>query len=317
MLTSTNTRVLPENVLSVLVCPSCHGELEESDYTISCLDCCASFVLSQEGVPVLHSLSAFDDEVKSVASSSEEVTAGVNLENTSSGVLLSQGKSESAFSRLRTYIKRNSWLLGPSIALDRGKGKRFASLCSRWQGVDRITLNIGSRGQNLWEGMIATDVYPTNGVSLSCDAHCLPFEDSSVDCIIATSLFEHLRKPRKAAQEVERVLKSGGEAYIEVPWMYEVHGVPLDFQRWTLAGLEELFSDLLMVDKGVSEGPVCTWARMTRQCAASFFSNKYLHYGVRVLFTWLLFWVKYLDCLIPEKNRVHMAMGYYILLKKK
>ena len=303
---------LSSQVLKVLVCPSCRGDLSCSEGEIICSACSHTFELHNRMVPVLHNLGAFSDTVKEGMGDEKDVAVGVNLEDVS-GQKQSGG---SVFSRLRAMVKQNSWLLGPSIALDRGKGRRLERLRLKWQGQNNITLNIGSRGQYLWEGMVATDVFPVDGVSLACDAHQLPFADSSVDCIISTSVFEHLRTPEKAAAEIARVLKPGGEAYIEVPWMYEVHGVPLDFQRWTLGGLRELFSELTVVEEGVSEGPLCTWARMTRQCAASFFSNKFLHYGVRVLFTWLLFWLKYLDFLIPEKNRVHMAMGYHILVRK-
>ena len=111
-------------------------------------------------------------------------------------------------------------------------------------------------------------------------------------------------------------LKKDGLLYLEVPFLYEEHGVPEDYQRWTLSGLEHLLNRFTIIDQGVNEGPSSVWNRFTRLYLASFFRNRYLYHAVKVVYTWLFFWIKYLDILIPEKNFKHMAMGYYIIAKK-
>ncbi|TVP97406.1 MAG: class I SAM-dependent methyltransferase, partial [Roseinatronobacter sp.] len=79
------------------------------------------------------------------------------------------------------------------------------------------------------------------GIDLVADAHALPFPDRSFDSVIAIEVFEHLYDPKLAASEIHRVLRSGGEAVVTVPFMFRVHGDPQDYQRFTSSGLEALF----------------------------------------------------------------------------
>lgn len=48
-------------------------------------------------------------------------------------------------------------------------------------------------------------------------ATTMPFEDCAFDLVIATDVMEHLEDQRKAANEISRVLKSGGRALVTVP----------------------------------------------------------------------------------------------------
>lgn len=89
---------------------------------------------------------------------------------------------------------------------------------------------------------VMSDVTPGEDVDVVADAHDLkPFEDSSVDALIAVSVWEHLRHPWVAAAAVERVLKPGGVALIATHHAFPVHGYPSDFSRWTDVGLAALF----------------------------------------------------------------------------
>ncbi|SUZ31429.1 Phthiotriol/phenolphthiotriol dimycocerosates methyltransferase [Roseibaca ekhonensis] len=54
------------------------------------------------------------------------------------------------------------------------------------------------------------------------DAQALPFEDSSFDAVVSTSVFEHLEHPDQAAAEVARVLRPGGVARM-ITHLYTSH----------------------------------------------------------------------------------------------
>lgn len=86
-----------------------------------------------------------------------------------------------------------------------------------------------------------TDIEPGAGIDLVADAHALPFPDRSFNSVIAIEVFEHLYDPKLAASEIHRVLRSGGEAVVTVPFMFRIHGDPQDYQRFTSSGLEALF----------------------------------------------------------------------------
>src|SRR5258705_13675407 len=49
-----------------------------------------------------------------------------------------------------------------------------------------------------------------NAMSALCDGHDLPFPDNTFQTVVSIAVFEHLYNPFRAAQEVFRVLKSGG-----------------------------------------------------------------------------------------------------------
>ncbi|MEM9199738.1 MAG: class I SAM-dependent methyltransferase [Pseudomonadota bacterium] len=57
----------------------------------------------------------------------------------------------------------------------------------------------------------------------------LPFADASFDMVVAFSVFEHLEEPRRAAAEIDRVLKPGGYlcGYTPNRWGYVALGARL------------------------------------------------------------------------------------------
>lgn len=57
------------------------------------------------------------------------------------------------------------------------------------------------------------------------------------DLIIADQVFEHLKWPYRAAQNVLQMLKPGGYFLIAVPFLVRVHKSPTDCSRWTEEGL--------------------------------------------------------------------------------
>lgn len=91
--------------------------------------------------------------------------------------------------------------------------------------------------------LICTDIDPNAKVDQIVDAHHLPYCDSSFDSIVAIEVIEHLKIPRTAISEIYRTLKPGGKTLISIPFMFHIHGDPYDFQRFTKAGLFELFNE--------------------------------------------------------------------------
>ena len=81
-----------------------------------------------------------------------------------------------------------------------------------------MKLNLGC-GNDYKEGYINVDV----NHSVKCDATCdlskppFPWQDGSIDFIVAKHIVEHLWDKDKFMNECWRILKSGGELYIETP----------------------------------------------------------------------------------------------------
>lgn len=85
----------------------------------------------------------------------------------------------------------------------------------------------------------ATQWYHTRP-DIFADAQLLPIADASVDNILILDVLEHLPQPELCIQEIARILKSHGHCILQVPFLYPIHDKPLDFQRWTLYGLQQL-----------------------------------------------------------------------------
>jgi SAM-dependent methyltransferase len=57
------------------------------------------------------------------------------------------------------------------------------------------------------------------------------------DLIIAEQVFEHIPSPRRAAQNVRRMLRPGGMFVITTPFLIKFHPCPHDYSRWTKEGM--------------------------------------------------------------------------------
>ncbi|OGQ96076.1 MAG: hypothetical protein A2521_13285 [Deltaproteobacteria bacterium RIFOXYD12_FULL_57_12] len=68
----------------------------------------------------------------------------------------------------------------------------------------------------------------------------LPVLTESVETILCTQVLEHLPDPKQAVLEMYRVLKKGGHLILTAPMVWELHGEPFDYFRFTPYGLETL-----------------------------------------------------------------------------
>jgi ubiquinone/menaquinone biosynthesis C-methylase UbiE len=74
-------------------------------------------------------------------------------------------------------------------------------------------------------------------IDVQGDAHSLPFDEASFDCIVCADVLEHLYDPEKALEEMRRVLRARGILIISVPFFLNLHEEPYDFSRYSIYGL--------------------------------------------------------------------------------
>lgn len=71
------------------------------------------------------------------------------------------------------------------------------------------------------------------GADIIAPAERIPLDDGCADWVIMTELLEHVPDPPAVLKEASRLLKSGGKILITMPFLYQVHGDPHDYARWT------------------------------------------------------------------------------------
>lgn len=93
------------------------------------------------------------------------------------------------------------------------------------------------------------DLMPTEFADVVASSEKLPFPDDRFNVVISTQVFEHIPEPAKTTQEMLRVLKPGGFAFVSLPFVWEEHDVPYDFWRYAGAGAKRTFSrfDLISI----------------------------------------------------------------------
>jgi SAM-dependent methyltransferase len=73
-------------------------------------------------------------------------------------------------------------------------------------------------------------------------AESIPLPDGSFDTLLLAEVVEHLEHPDLVLAECSRILRDGGCMVATIPFLYQVHGWPDDFQRWTPPRIERELS---------------------------------------------------------------------------
>lgn len=283
---------MDKRLAEVLACPLCRVSLAPTAQALACATCGSEFPVTA-GVPHL------------LLSSAEE-------------------KSSAAFAPIKVaetgWVAAGKRLLGvPSPTFEtadiRGQIPRFVASFPR----EAVLINIGSASLRHGDNVFNLDLMPGPGVDVLGDATRLPFRDGSVDGIVCRRVLEHVRKPGKAVEEMLRVLKPGGRVWCEIPFLQGYHPTPTDFQRYTRAGLADLFDQFRTVELDVALGPSSTLSWILREyCAILFsFGNPVLYKIGERVFSWVTLPVKFLDFFLA-RNRFagQIASSFYIIAEK-
>ena len=116
------------------------------------------------------------------------------------------------------------------ISKPRNLSLEFLSHFPRAQGRPALLLDLGC-GQAVHRAICERAGFEWVGVDhaapeapLLADAHSLPFRDEAFDCVLTVSVFEHIRFPFVAIEEIRRVLKPGGKLLGTVAFLEPFHG---------------------------------------------------------------------------------------------
>lgn len=197
---------------SVLVCPTCHGELDWRASASTCRECGASFG-TEEGVPKFHALASESSRDASFqADHMQSRSLGARIFNFGKRYVNSE------------YSPRD--FLAEALAAVPPGG---------------IALEFGSGSRRLRPDVINLDRFRFPNVDVLADVAATPLRAACADLIILDSLLEHVPTPQTVVAEAHRVLKPGGTVLALVPFLFPYHGYPKHYGNFSKDGVELLF----------------------------------------------------------------------------
>ena len=113
-------------------------------------------------------------------------------------------------------------------------------------------LQIGVRGKKYGSNWVSVDLFDDSPeVDYHYDVANLLFSDGMFDRIVCNAILEHVCDPVGAIRELRRVLKPGGQIWLEVPFHQPYHPHPHDYWRVSPEGLEMWAQGFRKLQSGV------------------------------------------------------------------
>ncbi len=139
-----------------------------------------------------------------------------------------------------------------------------------------LVVDLGAGGRKIAPHVKTVDFVKFPGTDYVSDVTATPFDAGTVDLVIATGLLEHVEDDRKLIGEMRRILKTGGTAYIEIPFLQQYHDDPIDCRRLTQPGLALLLKQqgFEVVDSGTHIGPTVTLLTLAAYWLSMWFEGR-------------------------------------------
>lgn len=182
-----------------------------------------------------------------------------------------------------------------------------------------ICINLGSGNSDISPYVSNIDIFSYDNVDMTCDIKNLPLKNDCVDAVINTLVLEHISEPEKVVGEIHRVLKKGGLVYSVVPFIFNFHASPSDYQRWTSEGMRHLYRDFEILELSCPSGPTSGLLNILQVWIALVFSFgiKPLYIIIYLLVMCVTFPLKFLDIfLIHHPFAKNISALFRIIAKK-
>ncbi|MEL6064358.1 MULTISPECIES: class I SAM-dependent methyltransferase [unclassified Methylobacterium] len=136
-----------------------------------------------------------------------------------------------------------------------------------------MDLGCGRRSVTL-DNVLYVEVYPSVSADLIVAPDCrYPIRDESLRGIGCFAVLEHTRQPWIVVQEMRRMLKPGGQVFIDWPFLQPVHGYPSHFFNATREGLTSIFED-----EGFTVDHAFTGAHQTAAYSVQWLLGRFAHH---------------------------------------
>lgn len=285
-----------DKISKILACPKClANKFEDRENKIICTHCSEEFDIVEDKPFLLQSSSEIRKEFREILDNQKKPRKS----------FLSKIPSPSA----RVWTKKSIRLIKRILIEHQPNHK------------DKYVLNMGAGSEKIYRKLFKaydSDIIrvglPHSGkIDVYGDAMNLPIASGSVDLVMSSSVFEHLKNPEQAASEIFRILNSRGKLYAEIPFMRGFHMAPIDYQRYTIEGIEQLFArhGFKLIEKGICSGTFNAFALILRDFLVGI-APRGFKFITRFVASWFLHWIKYLDRLFENsKWNLNLACNFY------
>jgi uncharacterized protein YbaR (Trm112 family) len=182
---------------------------------------------------------------------------------------------------------------------------------------NQIVLDAGCGDMTLDDPcIIRMDIKLTPCVDVVGDLHALPFRPGSLDYVFSLAVFEHLRQPFTACEEIYTALKPGGYVYSECNFVFAYHGYPHHYFNASIHGMRQWFSRFTELRAGVAPYQMPSFAleSVLRAYLAAFKASDPVEAefvrSVQSLFRYPL---RRYDAKFTPENDFRIAAGIYFL----
>lgn len=190
-------------------------------------------------------------------------------------------------------------------------------------GPDAVVVDLGAGGRRIAPQVKTVDFADHGETDYVCDVAATPFDDGSVDLVIAAGVIEHVEDEAALLVEARRILKPGGRLHIEVPFLQQYHAAPIDCRRYTAEGLQKLLvrNGFAPEAAGFHIGPSVAIATLNAYYAALLFEgegvvSRVLSNGAFLAASIVGWPLKFLDRFLKTRKSAHrLAFGVYCTAK--
>lgn len=293
---------LSEEIQQKLICPATKSKLRKND---DCLESVANPAIRYpliNGIPILINS---DNSIFSI----EDFTRNVNT------------TFELDESKVRTIVKK----LMPKITHNIKAKKNYDEII-KLLPVNAKILVIGGSIKGLGTDkiyshdsfeIIGSDVSFGPYTKLISDAHDIPFQDETFDCVIVQVVLEHVLDPQRCVSEIHRVLKPSGIVYAETPFIQQVHMRQFDFTRYTHLGHRRLFRNFEEIKSGQTGGPGMALSWSYTWFLRSFATSAVMVYLLTFFAYMTSFFLKYFDYFLIDKPGSYDAASQFFFIGRK
>ena len=184
-----------------------------------------------------------------------------------------------------------------------------------------IGLNIGSGRTSIDPRIKNLEINDGENIDYVGKAESIPLSENSLDLIICQEVLEHTENFKVALHEMYRVLKPGGQLYLQTPFIIGYHPCPNDYWRFTNEGINYIAreANFKIIDHGESVGVATGFYRIGVEFFSISFSLiiPFLYKPFKTIFALLFYPIKLLDPILSFSKESHrISGGFYIICKK-